>query len=358
MTVESAYDFPLPGFWSDRAVAEQVCDIDGTRYLLRQLDEHVLYRVSDRNCVEHTFFVPYRTASGRKRSGSRQPAETNTRTSRHRYNALAARIRKPPRMYSQSVFTKQISKGENGRVTLYCCPDARDCNTILFFRQDGTGYFLDFHTANGYSRHEPTEQVDFVWDGTRYDIAGGAGILTAKWAQLEPLCHEVFTKQVWRRMKNPFVRYKKTPDAPLVWQRGSQEELFRISHCIFHTQPGDWSELELQAPDKWTIENHCFGLIYVAEMEASAGGASKDWPERIRALCDLAFQHNTFTGYQWVYSRYNKSRRKSYTMQPLTLTCRIAPPSAHERAEALLTLWDWLEDKVSEAERRAYCGVD
>ena len=327
MSVESAYDFPLPGFWSDRAVTEQVCDIGGKRCLLRQLGDYLLYRMADNDRVEHTLFVPYRG------SGTRQ--------------------------YSKEVFANQIGAGENGRVALYSCPQALDCSALLLFRQNKTGFFLDYQTANGYSAHIPTEQVDFSWNGLPRGIASGKDILTVKWPQLEALCGDVFTAQVWPRMKNPFVRAADLRDARLAWKCGSQEELARLTHCIFHTQPGDWAELEAQDGRAWLIKNHCIPLTYKADMPQRPGGPPKYGVSRIRALCRLAFQYNTFTGHEWKYQRYaNRERRKSYKATPLELTCRIGPPSAHERAEALLTLWEWLEGKVKEKQRRVYCGMD
>lgn len=351
MSVKQAYDFPLPGFWSNHAVAEYVCDLDGRRYLLRQLDQFMLFRLAERNCVEHTFFVPYRRSALRGKPGV---------SIRDGSSVPPLRQALTPPIYSQKMFAEQIANGEHGRVALYSCPEARDCSPLLFFRQDGTGFFPDFHTANGYSAHEPTEQVDFVWHENAQGIAVGADILTADWPQMEALCREVFIGQVWPRMKDPFVSFADTPDAPLVWKCGSQQELFHITHCIFHTHPGEWTALEAHVNQPWLTQNHCISVIYEAEMQQRAGGVpTKHWPKRIRALCHLAFQHNTFTGYKWEYHRYEgRTRRQGYKAKPLGQGCSIAPPSAHERAEALLTLWDWLEDKVTEEQRRAYLGVE
>ena len=38
--------------------------------------------------------------------------------------------------------------------------------------------------------------------------------------------------------------------------------------------------------------------------------------------------------------------------KPAAFIVRVYPPSAHERAEALLSLSDWLDGKVSAAEKR------
>ena len=334
MSMEQAYNFPMPGFWSDRSVAEYVFNIDESRYLLRQLDAYMLYRVVKNNCVEHTLFVPYRQFKPLK----------NPQTAP---------------LYSQKEFAEQISAGANGRVALYACPEARDCNPLLFFHQNGTAFFADYNTANGYSGHESAEEIKFAWNGNARGITNISDILEVPWPQLKALCHDVFTTQVWPRMSNPFVSYAELPDAPLVWKCGSQEELTHITHCIFHTEPDEWADLEARDGRTWQIENHCIPLAYAAEMLRRPGGPPKHGSERIRALCRLAFQHNTFTGYEWHYHRYaNRKRQKCYKAKPLEVVCRIAPPSAHERAESMLTLWDWLKGKVSENRRRAYLGME
>ena len=364
--MESAYDFPLPGFWSDLTGAEQVFDIGGARYLLRQLGEYLLYRRADNNCVEHTLFVPYRSAQlSLWEEDVQEPSLSQD-------DSDAYDFEKPltPFVYAQSVFADQIARGESGRAALYSCPAARDCNVILFFRQDGTGFFLDYHAANGYSAHEPTEQVNFVWDGTAYGVAKSAEILTVKWELLELLCRDIFVVQVWPQMKDPFVSYLATPDAPMVWECGSEAELKRITTCIFHIQAQEWAELMTYAdPFDWEYDDVSdpFGeehdtivrMGYVSKREQYPGGPATRWTPEISELCRIAFRFNVFTGHTWEYSRYlGHTRSKSYKLQPLKVEFIITPPSAHERAEALLTLWDWLEGKVSEAERRAYCGVE
>lgn len=355
MTVQSAYKFSLPGFWSDRTEAELVCDLNGRRYLLRMLDDFVLFRLADDNRVEHTFFMPFRGPTVRS-------TDTFTKSdvwTRSGSSIALLRGGLGPPVYMEEVFAEQIARGEYGRVALYSCPEARDCSPLLFFWPDGAGFFLDYDTANGYSEHEPEELVEFAWEGTAQGIADSVDILTVQWPHLELLCRNVFTTQVWPRMKDPFVRNADLVDAPLAWKCGSQEELIRITHCIFHTQPGEWSEIEEQSGMEWRIVNHCIPLFYAAEMEPHPGGPGVQWTGRIGALCKLAFRYNTFTGHKWEYNRYEgKTRRECYRVKPIQLTCRLAPPSAHERAESLLTLSEWLEGKVSEEERRAYLGLE
>ena len=323
MSVKPAYDFPLPGFWSNHAVAEHVCDIDGRRYLLRQLDQFMLYRLAERNCVEHTFYVPYRRSAMRRNDVLAKPGVSI----RDGSSVPPIRQALTPPVYSQKMFAEQIANGEQGRVVLYSCPEARDCSSLLFFRQDGTGFFPDFHAANGYSAHEPTEQVNFVWHENAQGIASGAAILTAGWPQMEALCREVFIGQVWPRMKDPFVSFADTPDAPLVWKRGSQRELFHITHCIFHTHPGEWAELEAHYARPWAVEDHSIHLHYQAEMAEHRGGTLQKWPKRIHNLCAIAFRHNTFTGYKWEYLRYEgRTRRQGYKASRLIQSCIVAPP--------------------------------
>ena len=375
MSIESAYDFPLPGFWSNLTGAEQVYEIDGARYLLRQLGEYLLYRRADNNCVEHTLFVPYRNTRNDVRDENAVTLslweDDVQEAADFQDGSESTDFETPltPPVYAQSVFAEQIASGESGRVALYSCPSARDCTVLLFFRQDGTGFFLDYHAANDYSAYEPTEQVNFVWDGAAYGIADGAEILTVKCEPLELLCRDIFAVQVWPQMKDPFVSYLATPDALMVWECGSEAELKRITTCIFHIQAQEWAELMTYAdPFDWEYDDVSdpFGeehddivrMSYVSKREQHPGGPAIRWTRKISELCRIAFRFNVFTGHKWEYSRYlGHTRRKSYELQPLKLEFPITPPSAHERAEALLTLWDWLEGKVSEAERQAYCGV-
>ena len=341
MKINIAPDFPLPGFWSDRACAEAVYEFDGQRYYLRQMDKHILYRTADRNSVEHTLYVPCRAMPGTPLRPLRKNEKTWT-----------------PAEYPEEVFREQIRAGQNGRLALYACPAARDCMAALFFAPDGTGKFLDYYTTNNYSAHDAGQALDFFWGGVTYGIENYADILTCEWEKLLPLCVEVFMEQVWPRMRDPYVSYAELPDEPSGFTCGSYKELEHITRCICHADAGMFVDTAEQTSA--IVEYHANTSKVQGGLEArgykfnsiplSAGAAS---------LCRLAFTHNKFDGGTWKYSRYRENTRlKSYHLEPAKLFVHAALPSAHERAEALLTLYDWLEDKVSDRERQHLLGLD
>lgn len=283
MQINIAADFPLPGFWSNHACTEAVYEFDGQRYYLRQLDRHMLYRLADNPAIEHTLFVPYR-AAGVDAGPSAMMAPALT-----------------PAMYPEAVFAEQIRTGQNGRFALYACPQARDCLAALFFCPDGTGRFLDYNTANGYSAHETGDCIEFLWEGSRYGITATTDILGCAWDKLLPLCEDVFLNQIWPRMKDPYVSYADFPDEPFQFTSGSEEELKHITRCICHTD-------EVLLTDE-TIGRYY--LLYYAHTSQQAGGADKNLKNpRLKRLFALAFEANSFTGGTWVYSRYRENQRK------------------------------------------------
>ncbi len=341
MKIDIAPHFPLPGFWSDRACAEVVYEFDGQRYHLRQLDKHILYRTADRDSLEHTLYVPCRAMPGTPNRPLSKTEKTWT-----------------PAVYPETVFMEQVRAGESGRLALYACPSARDCVAALFFTPDGTGKFMDYYTANRYSAHEAGQTLNFLWDGIKYDIAEFADVLTCDWETLLPLCEDVFTQQVWPRMKDPYVACDEFPDEPFMFDCGSREELEYITRCIFHANSLAFAG---------AVSAHSIPIVYHAHTSKHQGGffETKQWSlsspldEAAKRLCRLAYTHNAFQGGTWKYSRYRENtRRKSYRFEPNELLVSVASPSAHERAEALLTLFDWLEGKVTERERRTLLGLE
>ncbi len=341
MRVDIAPHFPLPGFWSDRACAEVVYEFDGQRYYLRQMDKHILYRVADRDSLEHTLYVPCRAIPGTPG----RPLHKNEKTW-------------TPAVYPEDVFREQVRAGENGRLALYACPQARDCVAALFFSPDGMGKFLDYYTSNKYSAHLAEETLDFLWDGRKYGMVNFADILTCEWETLLPLCEDVFTQQVWPRMRDPYVTYEEFSDEALGFVSGSFNELELITRCICHAD----DTLFRDAKDTRSVM-----VTYHAKTTRCEGGPQNKTGFSFRSptsvfaheMCGRVFAHNPFEGGEWKYKRYGgDTRRESYHLEPAAFMIEAAPPSAHERAEALLTLYDWLEGKVSEGERAKLLGLE
>ena len=342
MKINIAPDFPLPGFWPHHESAEHVYEFDGQRYYLKYLDKHLLYRTVERNSVEHTLYItkPLHGVTldepGIKDGKKWSFAE-----------------------FHENFFTQQVQAGHSGRLALYACPAARDCVAALFFASDGTGKFLDYRTDSYYRSHEVQQTLPFSWEGVKYGVPTHADILACEWETLLPLCEEIFLRQILPRMNDPYVKYEDTPDEPLGFTNGSREELEHITRCICHADAKLFEEMEEDSP---------VVVTYTAPTSRRRGGLDEEqfnskYPQQgavARKLCQLAFTNNAFKGKAWQRGKDDdtRSRRSKYHLRPATVVVEVAPPSAHERAESLLTLYEWLEGKVSDADRRQLLGLD
>ena len=141
---------------------------------------------------------------------------------------------------------------------------------------------------------------------------------------------------------------------------GSEQELRRLTTIILQTEPELFDEslnpftviycaqtpleparmMNIQCPDKYGY------------MRDHSGHSS-----RLQYLGDLALRFNTFVGLKWVTRALN-SGYSTYDKKPDQVRVLVQPPSAHERAESLLSLFDWLEGKVSEKERLRLLGLE
>ena len=342
MKIDVKADFPLSAPWSDYNSAEAVYEFDGKRHYLRRLDEHILYRVADPSGVEQTFYITEPPpAVGLDHTVAGGEAE---RTFAADYEAW---------------FTGQTQAGHSGRLALYACPHARDCVAALYFAPDGTGRFLDYYLRESSPKQIGLRQVvDFVWEGSKHGIGDYADILTTNWETLLPLCEEVFTRQIWPRMADPYVSYADLPDEPVRFVCGSQEELEHITRCICHIDEGWFAEVKANNP---------VIVQYKARTAHQPGGLDEmhynhHYPQRrvgSNHLCQLAFTYNTFYGGIREYDARNGLLRDGcYQLKPISASVQIAPPSSHEQAESLLALYEWLEGKVSDADRRRLLRLD
>ena len=80
--------------------------------------------------------------------------------------------------------------------------------------------------------------------------------------------------------------------------------------------------------------------------------------KRLKFLCELALCGNVFIGMKWVSLIDSGNDYSELQMLAQHVYVTVQPPSAHERAESLLSVFDWLEDKVSETKRRKLLGLD
>ena len=171
----------------------------------------------------------------------------------------------------------------------------------------------------------------------------------------------------WYKFKNCYFRKEPGPGETLIFLCGSEEELRRLTIMMCHVCPDLWEEL-----------SHSYSLGYISLQFIAPFGWSKSFaypqldgftqlPEEvqrhIKSWGHLIARHNHFMGTEWIRSRkYAMPASSRYpdryanctriSEQPIKLAIKVHPPSAHERAEALLSLSEWLDGKVSEQEKR------
>ncbi len=167
---------------------------------------------------------------------------------------------------------------------------------------------------------------------------------------------EDWLSRFWYRFKNWF-RTKPGAEEPLRFLCGSEEELRRVTMWICHVRPHLFDAGKKITVDYWS-----------PSPEKAGGGAIEgfwddDWYLHIDVVptseyefswqwCSLVFKHNAFAGFCRLAAHpYFFSRRHVVEIQ-INLKVIVHPPSAHERAEALLALSEWLDGKVSEEEKR------
>lgn len=165
----------------------------------------------------------------------------------------------------------------------------------------------------------------------------------------------------WYRFKNWF-RTKPGPGEPLRFLCGSEEELRRVTTWACHINPDVFAkviaaEFEYVAQCK-TCKGFHSQFDISREAYCKVHGYPADYLERWGTLI---LKHNQFTGTQWERIVIKTSPCSPavpvygfpcYREIPAEFIVRIHPPSAHERAEALLALSEWLDGKVSEQEKR------
>ena len=348
-------------WWAKQAGRETVYEFDGQRYHTRQCREHILYRTDDRRDEDCTLAVPC--------------------LFQHAANVDAP----TPCVYPQSVFQEQARGAQSRRFALYDCVALRGV-AVLLFAPNGTGTFYDYYRYSGrpsdmspygvrqpdgsykqeagfpptgrgydYGGREAPDKIEFRWNGAAYGLQTPAAVLNCPWETLLPLCEEIVTRQVWPRMADPYVTYAQYPDLPLGFDSGSQEELEHLTRCICHADTALFAAERRQdyyvqyRSTTPSLDNGFYEPVGYLK-DRLKGGLG----EAGQRLCRLAFAHNTFHGGFWEPSGNDFSTRDvKYHLQAIQINVCVLPPSAHERAESLLALHDWLQDKVTDEERRA-----
>jgi hypothetical protein len=147
---------------------------------------------------------------------------------------------------------------------------------------------------------------------------------------------------------------------PLSWQSGSEQDLRRLARAICHTEPDLFTTQEpVTAVFQAATENQRGGFLYVSLQEPHSYcwgiySSRRHTSDRLASLCDLAFRLNPSRGTHWTGL---PSDRAGMQREPIRILVSVEPPSAHDRAEALLTLLDWLDDRLHNPKKRVRAGL-
>lgn len=203
----------------------------------------------------------------------------------------------------------------------------------LSFRPDGTGF------AEGQGR-----PISFTW---RDEPVSVNELEAMTEDELLGVGRRVFEEQVAGALSDPYVVDMSQFAERLTFTSGSRADLENVTRWIAHANPemfGSGDKIE---------------ITYQAALDGQSGGLQArglNIPDRVRNLLDLAFDQNAFTGIYWEFDDRGSRRVSDFRRRPGRVIVSVNAPSAHERAEAMLELWQWLEGKVEDGERRRLLG--
>lgn len=144
-------------------------------------------------------------------------------------------------------------------------------------------------------------------------------------------------------------RKEEGPGEPLTFRCGSEEELRKITILMCYVCPGLWENtlrinLHYIAPSGWSKSFADPQFVGFTQRPEEVQRHLKRWG------CLIA-RHNYFMGTEWTrgysYSVRSLSNSTRISEKPVCLSVEVHAPSSHERAEALLALFEWLDGKVS-----------
>ena len=152
------------------------------------------------------------------------------------------------------------------------------------------------------------------------------------------------------KLKNLF-RFREGPGEPIVFLRGSEEELRNVTKWVC-----------FNCPSLFQYNGHVI-IIYRATKNNTPGRCSVGFPRNTQTefdylnnACNLAFKFNEFTGTRWEFMGERRFRRPTELRGLLdiriTLPSEQKLPSNEEQEEARRLLSAWLEGKVSEEEKQ------
>ena len=186
----------------------------------------------------------------------------------------------------------------------------------------------------------------------------------------------------WHRFKDWFCA-KPGPGEPLRFLCGSEEELRRVTIWACHANTiffGDEKQVKVYffaatntLPGRGVIAvpsevqlAETKDIFQALSTGYGVSANSHNWDKFNRhKWCGLIFKHNMFRGQGWhkiPAFTFSEARWQEnghifsvfpcFIENPTSISFHVHYPSAHERAEALLALSEWLDGKVSREEKR------
>ena len=257
-----------------------------------------------------------------------------------------------------TAFAAQLGRGEFGRCFLYRSGEMRsDECAFLLISPNGMGEALVdseivpflWNQSGAKGKQAPEAELHNITTPLLISILSRPSLDTSIDAgQRKAFCEAMFRNRINPHLSNPFVSRREFEKVRFVFNFGSREELHRVTIAACHVEP---SLYEGQA-DKIMVSywgkslERLMHRVRVSRAEKTYLGPC------LQELCEIAVRHNTFTGLEFD-DRWQPGNRRSHLQGPgWRLNVRAHLPSAHEQAESLLFLYDWLDGKVSDKERR------
>ena len=195
-------------------------------------------------------------------------------------------------------------------------------------------------------------------------------------ARWEAFCRRLLDEQIAPRFADPLITRAELVDKPLRYLCGSEAELKKVTTWICHCHDDQktlFAEGQVKITYASRLEDKPSGLALMEHYSlpvSQARGSNfynppnpPPCPPHLKTLLDLAFQYNTFEGHSWTPGRgweHEEAccRKGDWDLTRFLNHATIIRPSAHERAESLLCLFDWLAGKVSPEQRRVLLRLD
>ncbi len=319
-------------------------ELDGGSYVTRQMDRYLLFRDLNTPVAEDALFLPATTS------------------------AEFAQVLKKSRAGRCIMHVSPCMAPGQGISPFFAytpdCAEQGHC-VYLFFEREGTGFAL--HLDARFGRWWPRlksdatvtefwqirhERVEFRWDDL---LSVTPDVLSAPVSELRGLCEELFKTRINPKLHAPYTYPEDRQEIPLAWETGSEQELRTLTRAICHTEPDLFTDQQpVTAVYRATTPHRRGGFLFLERKGGYGQNNQHIVNARLVALCELTFRLNPFVGYRWM-EHYGPRGNKKRAAERVRVI--VEPPSAHDKAEALLTLVDWLDAKLYNTEKRAKFGL-